>query len=100
MPHFHRISVQAIRSSSSASKSGALSSVGRLSSSDPNLQAITRYPIVLPAPDPQHGAPMEIQIRDSFVAAPGCLLLSADYSQIELRVLAHLASPSLASALC
>ncbi len=51
---------------------------GRLSSSDPNLQNI-------PASEG-----FGMQIRDAFYAAPGKILLSADYSQVELRVLAHL----------
>ncbi|HSD12401.1 MAG TPA: DNA polymerase I [Patescibacteria group bacterium] len=57
-----------------------VTATGRLSSSNPNLQNI-------PTPETDYGK----RVRSGFVAGKGSVLLAADYSQIELRIVAHIA---------
>jgi len=71
-----RVNATTGRIHTSFNQTGA--ATGRLSSSDPNLQNI---PVRSPRGE---------EIRAGFIPAPGCLFVAADYSQIELRLMAHL----------
>ena len=72
-----RVTAATGRVHTSYSQTGSVT--GRLASSDPNLQNI---PI---------RTELGRQIRNAFIADEGCLLLSVDYSQIELQIVAHMA---------
>jgi DNA polymerase I-like protein with 3'-5' exonuclease and polymerase domains len=67
---------------------------GRLSSINPNMQNLPRAPISFHFEDDEEGDRQEeefsINIRDSFTADEGKVLVAFDYSQIEMRVLAHM----------
>jgi len=75
-----RVNATTGRIHTSFNQTGA--ATGRLSSSDPNLQNI---PVRTPRGE---------EIRAGFIPAPGCLFVAADYSQIELRLMAHLSGDS------
>ena len=70
-PHTHRVHTNYAQ---------AVAVTGRLASNEPNLQNI-----------PVRTAEGR-RVREAFIAAPGHVLLSADYSQIELRIMAHISS--------
>jgi DNA polymerase I len=72
-----QVNPQTGRVHTSYSQTGSVT--GRLASSDPNLQNI---PI---------RSEIGRQVRQAFIAAPGNLLLSVDYSQVELRIVSHMA---------
>ncbi len=76
----HQVNPQTRRVHTSYNQTGSVT--GRLASSDPNLQNIPTR------------TELGRKIRHAFVADPGWCLLSVDYSQIELRIVAHMADDS------
>lgn len=78
---------------------GHHTSPGRLASDRPNLQTVPKARALLllltqsqPTTQPKHELRTVVaNVRCAFIAPPGCLLLSADYRQLELRMAAHLA---------
>ncbi|XP_038600739.1 DNA polymerase nu [Tachyglossus aculeatus] len=67
---------------------------GRLSAKQPNIQGISRHPIQITRRQNVRGKEEDeivtISPRSMFVSAKGCVFLAADFSQVELRILAHL----------
>ncbi|KXS16810.1 hypothetical protein M427DRAFT_144616 [Gonapodya prolifera JEL478] len=70
-------------------------STGRVCTNFPNLQNIP-HPIAQQQSESSHelNTVEAVNLRDAFQAADGCVLLSADYSQLELRIIAHLSQDS------
>ncbi|XP_052771079.1 uncharacterized protein LOC128210768 [Mya arenaria] len=70
---------------------------GRLTSYQPNIQAIPKLPVTIGGlktcfiPDKDSNSTVEIYARDPFVSRPGYTFIAADFQQIELRLLGHLA---------
>ena len=73
---------------------------GRLSSRHPNVQQVPKSSITLQPGDTEDGGsaqhhagagsiPREISVRSAFIAPAGCMLVSADYTQLEMRLLGH-----------
>ena len=62
---------------------------GRLAMDEPNLQSIPKLKTVSIGLGGGDSTPFTAAVRKGFVARPGCVLLSADYSQLEVRIIAH-----------
>lgn len=70
---------------------------GRLAFDNPNLQAITHPVMFSPVEEDDNSQPklMTISVRDAFQAMEGCVLLSLDYSQLEVRIMTHFSNDPL-----